>query len=138
MTFKFKPTDTGHATAVSTPTWNGQTDSINMEGVGVDPTLLITPLSLQFGSVARGDDAPDQTVTITNLSASAIIMSGTGGNVSAPFNQSDDCDGKTLRFGQTCTMTYGFSPTALGKFSDTSAGTWNGVSFSIKVLGTGV
>jgi hypothetical protein len=138
MTFKFKPTATGHATAVSMPTWNGQSDSINVVGVGVNPTLLITPLTLQFGSVNTGNNAPAQTVTITNLSTSAVVMSGTGGSLSAPFSRSQDCQGKTLNFGQSCHMAFGFKPTALGKFSASSQGTWNGVSFSIKVLGAGI
>ena len=43
MTLKYKPVDTGHDALEMDGTWNGQAFAINMEGVGVTPTLLITP-----------------------------------------------------------------------------------------------
>jgi hypothetical protein len=138
MTYTFQPTEVGKANATSMPNWNGQTTTINLTGSGVGPTVLISPTALQFGNVATGTSAPLQTVTVTNLSPFPLVMSGTGGGVSTPFTKSENCTGKTLNYGQTCQMTFGFHPTVAGRASATSLGTWNGVSYSIKLLGTGV
>jgi len=138
MTYGFHPTDPGRANAMSSPIWNGQANVINLTGSGVGPTLLITPSALQFGNVTTGTTAPTQTVTVTNLSPFSLQMSGTGGGVSTPFTKSENCTGKTLAYGQSCQMTFGFHPTVLGRVSTTSSGTWNGIAFNIKMLGTGV
>jgi hypothetical protein len=138
MTFGFQPTEAGRANATSSPNWNGQDNVINLTGSGVGPTLLITPTALQFGNVTTGTTAPSQTVTITNLSPFSLQMSGTGGGVSAPFTKSENCTGKTLAYGQSCQMTFGFKPTTVGRVSATSTGSWNGTTFAIRMLGTGV
>jgi hypothetical protein len=138
MTIKYKPIDTGHDAFEMDGTWNGQTFAINMEGTGVTPTLLVTPNSLNFGNVTMGSDAPTQTVTVTNLSIGTLVMDGTGGHLSAPFSVQDHCQGQTLKYGQSCTMVFGFHPTQVGKVTDTATGTWNGFTWKVKVLGTGV
>jgi hypothetical protein len=138
MTYTYTPTEVGHDNVDSLPNWNGQTTTISLTGSGVGPTVLVSPTALQFGNVTTGTSAPTQTVTVTNLSPFPIVMSGTGGGVSLPFTKSENCTGKTLNYGQTCQMTFGFKPTILGRASATSNGTWNGVSFNIKLLGTGV
>jgi hypothetical protein len=137
MTYGFHPTEAGRANEMSSPSWNGQANVINLTGSGVGPTLLITPTALQFGNVATGTNAPTQTVTVTNLSPFSLQMSGTGGGVSAPFTKTENCTGKTLSYGQSCQMIFGFHPTALGRVSATASGTWNGLAFNIKLLGTG-
>jgi len=138
MTLKYKPVDTGHDAFEMDGTWNGQAFAINMEGVGVTPTLLITPNSLNFGNVTTGTDAPTQTVTVTNLSIGQLVMDGTGGHLGSPFSAQDHCQGLTLKYGQSCTMVFGFHPTALGKVTATATGTWNGATYKVKVVGTGV
>ena len=50
----------------------------------------------------------------------------------------DDCQGETLKYGQSCTLVFGFHPTALGKVTATATGTWNGTAYKVKVIGTGV
>jgi hypothetical protein len=138
MTLKYKPVDTGHDAFEMDGTWNGQAFAINMEGVGVTPTLLITPNSLNFGNVDTDTDAPTQTVTVTNLSIGSLVMDGTGGHLGPPFSVQDHCQGMTLKYGQSCTMVFGFHPTALDKVTATATGTWNGVTWKVKVTGTGV
>lgn len=138
MTLRYKPVDTGHDAFEMDGTWNGQAFAINMEGVGVTPTLLITPNSLNFGSVTTGADAPTQTVTVTNISIGSLVMDGTGGHLGSPFSVQDHCQGQTLKYGQSCTLVYGFHPTALGKVTATATGTWNGTAYKVKVIGTGV
>jgi Abnormal spindle-like microcephaly-assoc'd, ASPM-SPD-2-Hydin len=138
MTLKYKPTDTGHDAFEMDGTWNGQAFAINMEGVGVTPTLLVTPNALNFGNVTSNTDAPTQTVTVTNLSIGSLVMDGTGGHLGAPFSVVDHCQGQTLKYGESCTMVFGFHPTALGKVTATATGTWNGATWKVKVSGTGV
>ena len=67
-------------------------------------------------------------MTVTNLSIGSLVMDGTGGHLGAPFSVVDNCQGKTLKYGESCTMVFGFHPTALGKVTATATGTWNGAT----------
>jgi hypothetical protein len=136
--FTFSPTATGPATATSIFTLNGQSASVDLAGLGAKPTFLITPTTLDFGPVKSGTSAPQQVVTITNLSYQSLVISTSGGAVAAPFTVSQDCQGVTLAYGQSCHYTYGFHPTAVGKFSANSAGTINGIDFTVKFGGQGI
>ena len=138
FSYTFAPTVTGPATATSTFTLNGQSASIDLAGIGVRPTLLITPTTIAFGPIKTGTSAPQQTMTVTNLSYQSVVISTAGGTVSGPFSMSQDCQGVTLSFGQSCHYVYGFHPTAVGKFSTSSSGTINGVAFKLKMTGEGI
>ncbi len=103
------------------------------------PTLLITPTTLAFGPVTTGTTSPQQVVTITNQSADSVVMSGTGGSLTAPFNVDlSNCEGQTVAPGASCHMTYTFSPTGAGDSIATATGFWNGRKYAIKMSGTGV
>src|SRR5262249_17849311 len=105
----------------------------------VKPTLLVTPTTLAFGPVATGTTSAAQVVTVTNQSATSVVMSGSGGSLAAPFNADlSNCEGATLAPGGTCHMTYTFSPTGVGDAIATATGLWNGRKYSIKMAGTGV
>lgn len=136
--FTFAPTVTGPATATSTFTLNGLSNSIDLAGIGTKPTLLITPTTIAFGPVKSGTTAPQQSITVTNLSYQSLVVSTTGGAVTGAFSMSQDCQGVTLAYGQSCHYTYGFHPAAVGKFSTSSAGTINGVAFKVKMSGQGI
>jgi hypothetical protein len=138
FSYTFAPTTTGPATATSSFTLNGQSASVDLAGIGVKPTLLITPTTIAFGPVKTGTSAPQQVVTITNLSYQSLVISTGGGSVAAPFSLSQDCQGVSLAYGQSCHYTYGFHPTAIGKFATSSSGTINGIPFRIKMSGQGI
>lgn len=138
FSYTFAPTVTGPATATSAFTLNGQSASVSLAGLGVKPTLMITPTSIAFGPVKTGTSAPSQVVTVTNLSYQPLVISTAGGAVAAPFSMSQDCQGVTLAYGQSCHLTYGFHPTAVGKLSPTSTGTVNGIAFKVKLSGQGI
>src|SRR5258708_14351492 len=87
--------------------------------------------SVVCGPVQVGSTAPNQTVTVTNIGASAVVMSGAGGGVSSPFSGFQGCQGKTLSPGASCQMVYSFTPTAAGPASTTSSGDGNGQTFNI-------
>src|SRR5689334_125379 len=78
MFFAFTPTALGPATGASNGTWNGQSFTITFTGTGTR-LFLISPTSIDFGNVAVGTTSPQQSVTITNVSASPVVMSGAGG-----------------------------------------------------------
>ncbi|MEW6154022.1 MAG: choice-of-anchor D domain-containing protein [Actinomycetota bacterium] len=136
MSFGFSPTEAGLATATSSGTWNDQPFQVAVRGTGIAPRLLVSPTALEFGAVAVGDTAPSQTVDITNVGTAPVVMDGAGGGVGAPFSAVQNCQGNTLQPGESCQMSFGFSPTEHGPASATSSGTWNGQAFMISLNGT--
>lgn len=138
MFFSFQPTAAGEVTSASSGLWNGQNFNISLHGTGRKPRLLITPTALEFGEVQAGSSSSTQQVSITNLSAVSIVMSGAGGApTDTHFGASQSCQGLTLAPGARCTMNYSFEPTAAGPLSTTSSGSWNDVSFDVALHGTG-
>src|SRR5260370_6029428 len=86
MVYAFSPTAAGRAGAISSGDWNGQNFNITLSGTGVNPKFLITPTSVDFGSVQLGTTSPSQTVTVTNIGPSPVLMSGAGGRAGSPFS----------------------------------------------------
>src|SRR5260370_34316248 len=102
MVYAFSPTAAGRAGAISSGDWNGQNFNITLSGTGVNPKFLITPTSVDFGSVQLGTTSPSQTVTVTNIGPSPVLMSGAGGGVGSPFSGFQSCQGDTLNPGDSC------------------------------------
>ncbi len=103
------------------------------------PVLTVTPAGgANFGAVTTGQNST-RTVTITNTgNAPATITSITA--PIAPFSLvTDGCTGQTLvAVTGSCTVTYRFSPTATGPFSQTLTVTSNAPPVTITLTGTGV
>jgi len=138
MQFSFNPTAAGNLNDDSKITWNGQPFDIALHGNGVAPKLLLTPFALDFGLVPLGASGPQQFVHITNIGLDVLKMSGAGGAPLHPeFGGAQSCQGLTLARGQSCTMQFGFTPTAAGLLTDASQITWNGQPFNIALQGTG-
>src|SRR5260370_4871712 len=98
MVYSFSPTAAGAASPTSSGDWNGQNFSITLTALGIvagiaTPEFLITPTSLDFGAVQVGVISPSQTVTVTNIGPSPVVMSGAGGGVGSPFSGLQDCPG---------------------------------------------
>ena len=143
MSFAFTPNALGSLSDASVGTWNGQSFHIALHGVGVagaahSDEFRITPQGLDFGEVTIGSTAPSQSVTITNVSAAPIVMSGAGG---APptgrFGGVQACQGLTLAVGASCQMSFAFTPNAAGDLTDASVGSWNSQNFDIALHGVG-
>ena len=85
--------------------------------VPVDPPVaLVTPTSLDFGSVTTGTTSASQDVTVTNTGQSDLIVSGAtlGGTDPTLFTISaNTCT--TVAAGGTCTISVAFAPTAAGR-----------------------
>ena len=136
LMIKFAPKSTGVFNATVVDTFNGVKVNTAVTGTGY-ARVLISPTSLDFGAVALGDTSAPQTITITNLTSSPMVMTGTGGNAGV-FNDTQSCQGVTLAPGASCSQTYTFTPTALGSVSAAGIGTWNGQSYNIALQGIGV
>ena len=136
MYFDFSPTTTGTFTTTSTPIWNGQPATITLTGVAVAPSLRVTPTVLDFGQIPVNTSAATQITTITNVGTDPVTMSGAGGAVAAPFNATQDCQGTTLKPGDSCHMYFDFSPTTTGTFTTTSTPIWNGQNITVTLTGS--
>ena len=101
--------------------------------------LLVSPTSLNFGSVALGATSASQQVTVTNTTSAPIGPLSVGSGVSAPWGSGTGCSGVTLAAGTSCSSTYTFTPTALGPQVSSEEGiTINGVKVPMSFVGTGV
>jgi hypothetical protein len=100
-------------------------------------SVLVSPTGLDFGDVQVGTTSGAQAVTVTNVGPEALVMSGTGG-AAGVFGGVQDCQGRTLAPGESCSMTYAFTPATAGDVVVNTAGTWNGEPFEIELRGRGV
>ena len=100
-------------------------------------TFLVSPTAFDFGDVAIGSTSPNQTVTITNVSGTPVVVSGAGG-AAGLFGGFQNCGGVTLNPGQSCQFFYQFTPTALGPVTGSTNGSLNGQPFNFTFAGNGV
>ena len=130
----------GPAPSVSVPPSHAPFGDVVIQSpvLGGSAGLAIVVTGLAFGDVQVGSASAAQTVTVTNVSPSSILMSGTGGASSGEFTTSQDCQGVTLATGTSCQMTFTYVPAALGAATATIAGTWNGQAYSVALSGNGV
>ncbi|TVP42131.1 MAG: choice-of-anchor D domain-containing protein [Gemmatimonadales bacterium] len=99
--------------------------------------ILVSPTGLDFSDVQVGTTSPTQAVSVTNVGAEPVVMSGAGGGAGV-FGGSQDCQGLTLAPGASCSMFYAFTPGEAGVAIVTTSGTWNGEPFEIELRGHGV
>jgi hypothetical protein len=79
--------------------------------------VTVTPLALNFGSIAVGNKSVDQIVTVKNDGTANLIIGAVslGGTNPDQFERrSDKCSKKTLAPGASCTVAARFKPTASG------------------------
>ncbi|HZS25533.1 MAG TPA: choice-of-anchor D domain-containing protein [Gaiellaceae bacterium] len=136
MFYAFAPTATGDVQGSTNGTWNGQPFSLTFSGTGT-PEFLITPTSLDFGTVKVGKTSAQQKIQVKNLTDQPVVMSGTGG-AAGVFGGVQNCQGTTLPPGHSCQMFYAFTPTGPGTVSGSTNGTWNGQAFNLSFSGTGM
>jgi subtilisin family serine protease len=107
--------------------WDALTSSaIDMGPSGKDPvygqgrlnlsTLYVYPTEPDFGEVLVGAFS-ERVTTIQNIGSQNLAI-GTIVSPSAPYHTlSDNCSGKALALGESCSITTRFSPTRTGAFS---------------------
>src|SRR5258708_6313531 len=137
MVYGFAPTSAGPASTTSSGSWNGQNFNIALSGTGINPQFLISPTSLDFGPVHIGSTSSSQSVTVTNLGSSAVVMSGAGAGVGPPRPGVQGRQGEDLKPGGTFQTDDSFRARASGPASTNSIGDWNGQNFNIALSGNG-
>ena len=141
ITYAFAPTAVGAQTGSATGFMNGQPFDLNFTGngySGAPPSTLfaISPTAFDFGDVPVGASSATQSVTVTNISGSPILLSLVGG-AAGVFGGLQDCPG-TLAAGASCHFQYQFSPTVAGPQTGTTSIIVNGQAGSISFTGNGV
>lgn len=116
-TYNFAPLTTGEFTATSSTTNSAGTFVISLRGTGVSPALSASPLVLDFGPVLAGDTSDPQIVTVRNTGKSTVTNIITN-DVNPPFSGSQNCAGGLLP-GETCELTFYYSPTS-GVYTETT------------------
>jgi hypothetical protein len=139
LIYNFLPTASGPATGTSAGTWNGVPFNVSLKGSGggSGPLLRISPVGFDFGTVALGTSSASQMTTVTNVGLGPVVLSGTSVAPGAGFTASDNCQNTKLNPGQSCQMSFGFTPTTLGAATATATGTWSGQAYSIALHATG-
>jgi len=105
---------------------------------GLTTDVKFTPGSLGFGIVVRGRTV-SRTATLTNLDATPLritdaTLTGLNSRDFASENSNPPCGG-TLAVGATCTLTFSFTPTMVGKEKAVYTVTYVGGGTTTKKLG---
>ncbi|PZR18313.1 MAG: hypothetical protein DI536_00045 [Archangium gephyra] len=113
--------------------------TLSLTAISQKPALLsASDTTHGFALIAVGASSPGHTWTVTNTGdvASGVIEAI---DVSAPFTSSmDECSGVSLAAGTSCTVVFGFSPTAAGPASAMVSATANpGSTAGLALSGTG-
>lgn len=109
----FTPTATGTRTATIYVTDNAANSpqSVTLSGIGVQPTVSLSPSSLTFPAEVVFTISKAQMVTLTNTGSGTLIISGIA--VSGQFTQTNTC-GSSVAPGASCTITVKFIPRSKG------------------------
>ena len=113
--------------------------SVGLSGTGFSPqpSVSLSPATVNFGPQVVGTMSAAQSVSLTNTGNAPLAISGI--NVTAPFLHTNNCP-SSLGAGTTCSIAVTFQPSAAGdqsavlSINDNAAGTPQSVSLS----GTGV
>jgi hypothetical protein len=110
--------------------------SVSLGGVGVTPTVQLTPKSLTFPTQLVLTTSKTGKVTLTNTGLG--ILNFTNIAVTGPFSQTNTC-GTSLNPGGSCAFSVTFSPTTIGTLTGSISITDNAHNSaqSIALTGTG-
>ena len=111
----FHATTTGSASGLLTFFANisGGQATATLSGVGVAPaSVVLSPLSLNFGTVTVGQTAAPQSVTVSNTGGATATLQPPV--IAGDFQISANTCGATLASGVGCTLAITFSPVAAG------------------------
>jgi hypothetical protein len=120
VTATYAPTVNGNNTGTFVAQSNGGNASLSLTGAaGPPPKLVISSLSLNYGTVAVGASKP-MTFTVSNQGGSDLVIQKSKPPALGQFNAQAPAlpEASVLTAGQTVTETVTFTPTAAGSFSD--------------------
>ena len=96
--------------------------------------VTASPSALSFGSVVTGTTSAAQTVTVSNPTGSAAVVSSIA--ATGDFNQTNTC-GSSIAANASCTISVKFAPTATGARTGTLTVNAGGVTNTVSLTGTG-
>ncbi len=143
----FAPTSSGAKSAAVTIAHNaaGGTTSVALSGSAgaPTPTISLSASSLSFATVPLGSSSAAQTVTLSNTGSAALNITSlaAGGSHPGDFTRGGTCAaGGSVAAGASCTITYMFTPAALGARGATLtiASNNGGGNVTLALSGTGV
>jgi sugar lactone lactonase YvrE len=111
---EFKPTTVGYASGTLSVSDTDVTSPQTVALSGTGTAMRFSPASINFGSVAKGQQV-SSTVTLINGGTTTVTISGydMAGANSADFTYSAPC-GPTITGGSSCTLTMYFDPSTTG------------------------
>lgn len=127
---------TGTVSVLSTSSANGTLSAL-LSGRGV-ADVEASVSTFNFGNVDIGSSAAVQTFTVTNYTNAAIAL--TSISIAGDYNYTTTC-GSTLPGLSVCTMTVGFTPTAIGPRTGTLTVDTNDTKYpviTVALAGNGV
>jgi hypothetical protein len=134
--FTFSPTAAGAFTTTSHSSTNAGPFDITLRGTGAGPEVVVSPFSLDFGSVRIGGTSTEQTVTIRNTGLARLTDFADSPPLDLQFSGVQTC-GSGVGPGASCQYIFTFSPAAVGAFTTTSTSSTNAGPFTIELLGRG-
>lgn len=133
-TFSFTPDQPGEVTAVSRTRTDAGLVDIVLRGRGVGPELVVSSRSLDFGSVLVGQTAT-QATNVRNTGRAHLTILDIP-NPAGPFTATPDCVGGVAQ-GNSCPVTYAFTPSAAGTFTATAVISTTGGLATVDLVGSG-
>ena len=138
LTFKPKAIGTRSATVSIADNGGGSSQTIHLSGVGSQ--VKFSAVSVAFPLTKVGVTSAAQNVTLTNVGATALSITGVtlGGTNPGDFNQTNNCV-SSVGPSKSCTIILKFKPTATGSRSATIsiADNGGGSPQTIHLTGTG-
>jgi hypothetical protein len=110
---------------------------VGLDGVGVDPSVTLQPVSLTFAGEPIGYTSPAQTVSLTNTGNTSLTISSVAVTDTADFAQTNNCIMLSpLAAGASCAIMVTFTPSTTGtlmaavNITDNAPGSPQSVSLS--------
>ena len=143
FTVSFSPKAGGARPATLTMVFQGGTATVTFTGFGTsnDALLAVAPDSQDFGLVFLGASSAIKTVTVTNVGHTIsspvlnFLFSGPGAYEFGVPDASNQCNGRTLAPGASCTVGLIFTPQVYGRRAATLAISDGGIPGTVKLTG---
>ncbi len=114
----FDPHNRGtYSAAIQARVQNGETFEAELSGEGGRPILTPSPDPAEFGEVAVGSSGTTRTITMSNtgqLPAGFFIVIVSGGDTESFHLVEENCSGRVIAAGESCTAQVRFTPTSAG------------------------
>jgi len=139
----FSPTSAGAKSAALT-IYSDDPDNpafaVELSGIAIAalPEISYEPTSLDFGSVYANYESDPKVITISNTGNADLIIGSISTDVPDFLIQKDNCSGKAIAAGSSCTVEMVFMPSSTGDKSAKLTIPSNVPAVNVELSGTGV